>query len=151
MLLHVGWAVDSVYLSAMPLKYPVSAKTILLCDYNMGGFKPPEMVKRRPAIVLVGRLANRGSLHTVVPLSGSESKADYHCKIQLDNPLPEPFAETIWWVKADMVATVSLKRLELFRTQRDNNGNRKYLTGLKVNDEIFDVVKQHVKKAMKLD
>lgn len=134
----------------MSLKYPVSPKTILLCNYDMGGFKPPEMVKRRPAIVLSGRLPRRDNLLTVVPLSGSESKESYHCKIELDKSLPEPYAEAIWWVKADMVATVSFARLDLFRTKRDQNGNRKYLTNLKVSDDIFDQVKQTVRVSLGL-
>lgn len=42
--------------------------------------------------------------------------------------LPPPFAHSIWWVKADMLATVSLERLDLFRTGRDQeSGRRRYL------------------------
>lgn len=134
----------------MPLKYAVKPKTILLCDYNLGGFKAPEMVKKRPAVVLVGRLPRRDYLHTVVPLSGSESNEGHHCRIELSEPLPEPFAQTVWWVKADMVSTVCFERLDLFRTDRDNNGNRKYLTSLRVDDENFDTIKQTVRIALGL-
>lgn len=135
----------------MALKHPVAPRTILLCDYDLGGFRPPEMVKRRPAIVLVGRIPHRNNLHTVVPLSGTESNEKYHCKIELDYPLPAPFAQTTWWVKADMIATVSFARLDLFRTNRDNNGNRKYLSGLKVSEENFILIKETVRIALGLD
>ena len=131
---------------AMPLKFAVKPKTILLCDYDLGGFRPPEMVKRRPAVVLVGALPRRGNLMTVVPMSGTESdpRNSYHCRIDLDAPLPEPFAETAWWIKADMVATVGLDRLDLFRTPRDQYGKRKYLTSLRVTDDQFDLVRRTV-------
>ncbi|PAX07563.1 type II toxin-antitoxin system PemK/MazF family toxin [Sphingomonas lenta] len=137
----------------MPLQYSVKPKTILLCDYSMGGFKPPEMVKRRPAVVLVGDLPGRGRLHTVVPLSGTESdpRYRYHCRIELAQPLPEPFAERVWWVKADMTTTVGLDRLDLFRTDRDQYGKRKYLTNLRVSDEQFDLIRQTVRCAFGLD
>jgi len=69
----------------MPIRYALSPKTIVLCDFDKGGFRSPEMVKRRPAIVLVGRLPRRDNLHTVVPLSGTASHPDcvYHCQIEL--------------------------------------------------------------------
>lgn len=134
------------------LKYPVKPKQILLCDYNAGGFRPPEMVKRRPAVVLVGALPGRNNLHTVVPLSGTASDArnKYHCQIVLDAPLPEPFAEQNWWVKADMVATVGLERLDLFRGDRDQYGKRKYRTDLKLSDENFAMVQETVRIALGL-
>lgn len=134
----------------MSLKLGVSPRTILLCDYDLGGFKPPEMVKKRPAVVLVGRLARRDGLHTVVPLSGTESSENYHCRIELSEPLPYPFSQTVWWAKADMTATVCFKRLDLFQTDRDQYGKRKYLTNIKVSQENFDTIKQAVRIALGL-
>lgn len=134
----------------MALKHAVTPRTILLCDYDLGGFKPPEMVKKRPAVVLVGRLARRDGLHTVVPLSGTESNENYHCRIELDDPLPPPFNQTVWWVKADMTATVCFKRLDLFQTERDQQGRRKYLTNIKVSQENFNVIKETVRIAFGL-
>ncbi|WP_198669160.1 type II toxin-antitoxin system PemK/MazF family toxin [Elioraea thermophila] len=52
----------------MPILYPVAAGTILLCDDDTG-FRPPEMVKRRPVVVVSPRLPHRDGLATVVPLS----------------------------------------------------------------------------------
>uniref|UniRef100_UPI00403EF954 type II toxin-antitoxin system PemK/MazF family toxin n=1 Tax=Novosphingobium sp. ZN18A2 TaxID=3079861 RepID=UPI00403EF954 len=134
------------------MKYPVKPKTLVLCDYSRGGFQPPEMVKRRPAVVLMGALPGRPNLHTVVPLSGTESAATcrYQCKITLKQPLPEPFAETVWWVKADMIATVGLDRLDLFHTARDQYGKRKYFSNLRVSDEQFDLIKDAVRHALGL-
>ena len=134
----------------MPLKYPVSRRTILLCDYSLGGFRPPEMVKRRPAVVIAARLPRRDNLHTIVPLSGtpSDERNLYHCKIELPSALPAPFDERVWWVKADMIATVSLERLDLFRTERDQQGRRKYLANLCVSEEQFAVIMIAVRHAL---
>ncbi|MGO4572067.1 type II toxin-antitoxin system PemK/MazF family toxin [Microvirga sp. 2TAF3] len=112
----------------MPLKYPVVPGVILLCDYSTG-FQPPEMVKRRPAVVVSPRLPQREQLCTVVPLSGTPPRRDvnYQRRIELPQALPEPFSQTVWWAKADMLATVSFDRLDLFRTERDQTGRRKYL------------------------
>lgn len=131
------------------MQYPVKPRTILLCNFDAGGFRPPEMVKLRPAVVLTGALPGRNNLHSVVPLSGTESPPDrrYHCRIELQQPLPEPFGETIWWAKADMTATVSLARLNLFQTKRDQYGKRKYLAGLKVTEEHFETIKDAVRAA----
>jgi mRNA interferase MazF len=134
----------------MALKFPVKPRTILLCDYSLGGFRAPEMVKRRPAVVIAGRLPRRDNLHTVVPLSGtpSDPRNLYQCEIELAAPLPAPFDETRWWVKADMIATVSLARLELFRTSRDQFGQRKYLSGLAVSEEQFALIMSAVRHAL---
>lgn len=134
----------------MALKHPVAPRTILLCDYDLGGFRPPEMVKRRPAVVVAARLPRRGNLHTVVPLSGtpSDERNLYHCKIELAEPLPSPFHETVWWVKADLIASVGFHRLDLFRTDRDQYGRRKYLTGLKVSDEQFVQIQNAIRHAL---
>jgi len=103
-------------------------------------------------IVLVGSLPGRNNLHTVVPMSGTESAESkkYHCKIELEQPLPEPFAEKVWWIKADMVSTVSLDRLDLFQTDRDQYGKRKYLTNLRISDDNFEIVKDTLRVALGL-
>ncbi len=134
----------------MPLRYPVLPRTILLCDYSLGGFRPPEMVKRRPAVVITGVLPRRNNLHTVVPLSGtpSDERTLYHCKIELPKPLPAPYDETVWWVKADMLATVGFERLDLFRTERDQQGKRKYLTNLRVSEQQFEAIMIAVRHAL---
>ncbi|WP_114768453.1 type II toxin-antitoxin system PemK/MazF family toxin [Microvirga subterranea] len=112
----------------MPLRFPVPPGVILLCDYSTG-FHPPEMIKRRPAIVVSPRLPHRDHLCTVVPLSGTPPSRPvrYQLRIELPEALPTPFAETVWWAKADMLSTVGFNRLDLFRTERDHEGKRKYL------------------------
>lgn len=130
----------------MPIQFPPNQRTIVLCDYAAGGFRHPEMVKRRPAIVLTGRLPHRDNLCAVVPMSGSEPEhpVRYVVRIELPEPLPAPFDETVWWVKCDMVATVGFNRLDLFRDGRAADGKRRYLTSLRVSVEQFEEVKAGV-------
>jgi hypothetical protein len=45
--------------------------TILVCDFSIG-FRPPEMIERRPCVVVSKERANR-SLCVVVPISSTES------------------------------------------------------------------------------
>jgi uncharacterized protein YifN (PemK superfamily) len=102
----------------MALKFPVHQGTILLCDYNTG-FQPPEMVKRRPAIVVSPRLHARPGLATIVPLSTTAPNPaqPWHCEIVLQAALPGKFTATRMWAKADMVATLGLGRLDLFQVR----------------------------------
>jgi uncharacterized protein YifN (PemK superfamily) len=137
----------------MAVKFVPPAKSILICDFSWGGFKSPEMVKRRPVVALTGRLPRRDNLVTVVPLSGtaSDPRNKYHCRIELENDLPHPFPANVWWAKCDMVASVCLDRLDLFRTDRDHTGRRQYLTSLRVSDESFALIQETVRHALGLD
>jgi len=114
----------------MALQYALLPGTIVLCDYDMGGFRPPEMVKLRPAVIVSPRLRHRDGLCAVVPLSGSVDDArplDYVVRFDLDQPLPHPFPQQVWWAKCDLIATVGFRRLDMFRTERDQTGKRRYL------------------------
>lgn len=134
----------------MALLYAVPPGTIVLCDYNTG-FMPPEMVKRRPALVVSPWLAHRDDLCTVVPLSQSAPSrtVSYQCLITLEQPLPYPFPYATFWAKADMLATVGFRRLDLFRTERDQYGKRKYVQP-KVSEEGLNRVRHCIKIALGL-
>lgn len=112
----------------MAIRYPVGAGTILLCNYDTG-FREPEMIKRRPEVVISPRLPHRDGLCAVVPLSTTEPEQhqSYHCHLTLSEALPAPWDSKAMWVKCDMIATVGYFRLDLFRTERDQYGYRKYL------------------------
>ncbi len=115
----------------MALKFHPKAGTILICDFS-GGFQPPEMVKRRPVIVISPKLKHRNNLATVVPLSttGPNPVCPFHCTITLKTPLPKPFDSPTMWVKGDMLQTVAFSRLDLpgpFVTD-PSIGKRNYLT-----------------------
>ena len=125
----------------MAIQYSVSPGTIVICDYSTG-FHVPEMVKRRPAVVISSRLPRRDGLCTVVPMS--ESAPDhpqlYQCRLELTDDIPG-FEGLVKWAKADMLATVGYGRLDLPRTARDKaNGLRRYLQ-LKLRPEQLDQVR----------
>lgn len=134
----------------MPILFEPKAGTILLCDFSLGGFKPPEMVKRRPVVVISRRKRRATGLLTVVPLSTSEPVPafSHHCRIVLDHPLPG-FAEQECWVKGDMLTTVAFHRLDMFRTDRGPGGKRKYLTP-RVSDEQFEQIMACVREVFGL-
>lgn len=134
----------------MPIKYDLPPSTVLLCDYSKGGFREPEMVKRRPVIVISPRLRHRTGLMTVVPLSTTvpANPAAHHCQVTLPQSLPG-FPIPVCWVKADMIATVSFDRLDMFRTDRDLNGKRKYLTP-RVSEADFIAVLACIRAALGL-
>jgi mRNA interferase MazF len=113
----------------MPIRFDPLPGTLVRCDYDMGGFRPPEMTKVRPAVVVSPRLRHRDKLCAVVPLSGSYDGRDvpYIVRIELKQSLPPPYDHPVMWAKCDMIATVSFERIDLFRTRRDQTGKRQYL------------------------
>lgn len=121
----------------------------MLCNYDLGGFKPPEMVKRRPAIVISPRLPHRDDLCTVVPLSGTEPdrELEYVIRLELEQELPDPYKFKVWWAKCDMLATVAFARLDLFRTGRDQDGRRKYLHP-KISEADFSRVCNGIRRSL---
>ena len=80
----------------MPIRFPPVPGQVLLCDYDTG-FRPPEMVKKRLAVVVSPRLPYRDGLCTVVPLSTTPARSGirYQCKVLLPVDPPEPFAGTL--------------------------------------------------------
>lgn len=129
----------------MPIGFPVGPRTIVLCDYSKGGFLPPEMVKRRPVVVLSPRLPHRDGLCAVVPLSGTPPAhpVPYVVPVEFDEPLPAPFSDKNFWAKCDMVATVSLGRLDLFHGERGHDGRRRYLHP-KMPADVFEAIQYGV-------
>ena len=103
-----------------------SLGTVLLCDFDQG-FKEPEMVKRRPVVVVSPQIAWRPGLCTVVGLSTSapEPARPYNCQVTVDPPLPHPWDSPVMWVKGDMIAAVGFHRLDLVRLGRDGPGGRR--------------------------
>jgi len=110
----------------MPLQFHPEQGTIVICDFK--GFVAPEMVKRRPAVVISPRLRRRQRLCTVIPLSTTPPNPVevYHHKLHVDPVLPAPYNAQFHWVKADMVYTVSFDRLFLPFEKKDGTGKRNY-------------------------
>ena len=100
--------------------------TVLVCDF--AGYREPEMVKRRPVVVISPRFRQRDGLCTVVPLSTTKPRTvcEYHCELVFDPVMPKPYSEPQMWVKADMVCAVSFDRLTLPYIGKDPQGTRVY-------------------------
>lgn len=102
----------------MALKFQPKERSVVICDFR--GYEEPEMIKKRPVIVLT-RHPHNGKLVTVVPLSSTEPAiyVAYHHKMSV-NPLPDK-RHIECWAKCDMSATVSLARLDRYKPA---NGER---------------------------
>ena len=108
----------------MPLTFHPGPGTIVICDFTTG-FRPPEMVKKRPVVIISPR-RRASSLAAVVPLSSTppEPVEPWHW------PVPAglyPPARGAMWGKADMVLTVALNRLDRV-SMRDEGRKRTYRT-----------------------
>jgi len=113
----------------MGIKFHPDQGAILVCDY--GDAIVPEMVKRRPVIVISPRHRRRHGLCTIVPLSTTPPKPieSYHHLLTLSEPLPSPWDKNPVWIKCDMIATVAFARLSLVASRRDKTtGKRTYFT-----------------------
>lgn len=117
--------------------------SVVVVDYSTGGFVPPEMVKRRLAIVLSPKITSRPKLCTIVPLSKTEPDKvmPYHAQIKLPFRMPSGWGDDERWVKGDMVNAVSFHRVELLRFGKDKYGKRRYLYD-SIPDDMFRTVQR---------
>jgi mRNA interferase MazF len=110
----------------MGLKFHPEQGAILICDYSTG-FILPKMIKKRPVVVISPRPRRGKHFGTVIPLSTTipNPVERYH---HLLHPLslPGKFSERETWAKCDMIATVSLDRLDRIKLGKDVNGKRVY-------------------------
>ncbi|WP_187273792.1 type II toxin-antitoxin system PemK/MazF family toxin [Methylobacterium sp. WL8] len=123
--------------------------TIVRVDLSEG-FRPPEMGKRRPAVILSPPIRGRSFMCTVVPLSTSEPRKmlAHHMEITLDPPLPAPYDTPTMWLKGDIVLTVAFHRLRLLFDRWDG-GQRVY--DVRVLDAVtFERVKECVRVGLGL-
>ena len=131
----------------MPIPFQPKPRTVVYCDFS--GYIPPEMIKRRPVVVLAAHKRN-AKLVAVVPLSTTRPNPveEHHFQL-LQNPLADSEMKEVW-AKCDMVAVVSTKRLELIPTgRRLSNGQREYVTS-KIGQDQFDAIRKGVALALGL-
>ncbi len=131
-----------VTIPAMPLLYQPKPRSVVMCDFH--GFVEPEMVKTRPVVVLASNKRN-SKLVTVVPLSTTEPTIleAHHHELSV-NPLPDKPNYVSCWAKCDMVVTVSLHRLDRYKT-----GKREYIVPT-VGNADFEAIRQGVMAALGL-
>jgi mRNA interferase MazF len=123
----------------MSIQFHPKQGTILLCNFD--GLKLPEMVKRRPVVVISPQISTRPNLCTVVAMSTEEPhlKMPYHRK--LDITLPPPWDEGPNWVKGDMIYAVAFHRLDLIRIGRSKDKRRIYSRVQLTYDELIEIKK----------
>lgn len=93
----------------MALAYQPKVGSVLMCDFV--GFVEPEMVKKRP-IVVIARNKKNNKLVTIVPLSTTapDTLELHHYKLPF-NPVPMQNGKPCW-AKCDMISTISIDRLD---------------------------------------
>jgi uncharacterized protein YifN (PemK superfamily) len=112
-----------------------------MCDFR--GYVVPEMVKVRPVVVVARNRKNR-QLVTVVPLSTTAPATLEDCHHELSaNPLPGKEHVTCW-AKCDMIATVSLARLDRYKVAQ-----RKYVAP-ELLEADFGAIKKAIVSALGL-
>ena len=125
------------------LKFQPKPGSVIYCDY--AGFIAPEMVKKRPVIV-VSKHKQNSKLITIVPISTTEPIPihDYHlqmeasfCAIHLNGKK--------CWVKCDMINVVSLDRLKLVR---NSESGQRYAP--QINSSFLLKIKECIRKAHSL-
>jgi uncharacterized protein YifN (PemK superfamily) len=105
------------------------AGAVLVCDFR--GYIEPEIVKTRPVVVISPNHMRRPGLVSVIPLSTTAplNVEAYHYLLR-GNPVPGSAAASIW-AKCDLVATVSVERLD-----RKKVGRGRYAVGNVSMDQV---------------
>jgi len=131
----------------MALLFQPKPRSIVICDFN--GFIEPEIIKKRPVVVIAAHKRN-SKLVTVVPLSTTAPNLveAHHYRLK-QNPLPDSSPSTVVWAKCDMLAVVSIERLDQIRTARGPDGKRQYLK-IQIGQEQFDAIRRGVVSALGL-
>lgn len=113
----------------MPILFHPKPGYVLICDFS--GYVVPEMVKSRPVVIVSPATLRRPGLVSVVPLSTTAPNPvePHHYKV-VGNPVPGSGAVEIW-AKCDMIATVSVTRLDRIKLDRG-----KYETGHMSMDQV---------------
>lgn len=125
------------------LKFHPKKGQIFMCDFS--GFKIPEMIKKRPVIIITPPMKGKDHrLVSVVPLSTKTPQpiSSWHYGLH-EKHLPRSgwFQNNRNWVKADMIYTISTCRLEPIKLGRDKDGVYKYFNK-KLPKEVLDDIEK---------
>jgi len=111
----------------MALTFHPHPGIVLICDFNTS-FKVPEMIKRRPVVVISPRPRRSNQLCTIVPLSTTAPNPVEPFHHRMDpRSLLERLAGKETWAKCDMLATVSLERLDRVMVEKRPDGKQVYV------------------------
>lgn len=125
----------------MAITFHPKPGNVLICDFATG-FKPPEMIKKRPVVVVS---KSHQQLVTVVPLSTTapDPVEKWHHEL-LDASLPPPLRGKRHWAKCDVIASVAFWRLDRVRGPRHpTTGKRTYMS-YEVSDEDREAIQKAI-------
>lgn len=130
----------------MPLTFHPRPGTLLICDFR--GFKPPEMVKLRPSVV-VSR--SSGGVILVVPLSTVEPVPLQPCHVEMSaDSLPKSLQAKRCWAKCDMITCVALRRLDrIYSGKCPKTGKRLYISP-QISSIDFGLIQAALKHVLQL-
>ena len=125
----------------MPIQQHPPQASLVTVNFDEG-FRPPEMVKKRLAVVMSKPIQRRVGLCTVIPLSTMPPNhvMPYHEEIDIGFDLPQPW-ERQCWVKRDMVMAVGFHRFDLLRFKKARRGTKRYLVR-PLDDATFRAVRR---------
>lgn len=95
--------------------------TVLICDFR--GHEVPEIVKKRPVVVVTPKLPYRSGLAIVVPLSTTPPEHEVNYVVKLQGYYGNDVNKPQQYAKCDLISSVSFKRLDRVKV-----GYRKYVT-----------------------
>ncbi|MCE5269379.1 MAG: type II toxin-antitoxin system PemK/MazF family toxin [Planctomycetaceae bacterium] len=123
----------------MSILYHPRPGTLLLCDFD-SGFRPPEIVKKRPVVVIS---RTHTDLVSVVPISTTTPNRIEAWHHQLEERSIPRFLDRWWvphWAKCDIIMTVAFHRLDRFRTgQHPSTGKRLYATHVVTAEDLASI------------
>jgi mRNA interferase MazF len=120
--------------------------TLLMCDFT--GFKPPEMVKKRP-VVVVSR--SHRQLATVVPLSTVAPCPFEPCHVEMCvGSMPKSLQSQRCWAKCDRVTCVAFCRLDRIMDGKDPKTGRRLYVSPPIEAVDLDQIRQALRHVMGL-
>ena len=139
-------------ISDVALTYHPKPGTILMCDFGQG-FQSPEMVKKRPVIVVSPKRKRCSGLCTIVAISTVPPTPVEHWNYMLPGAwLPQTpyFQAKPSWVKGDMIYRVAFHRLEGIKIGKDKVTGRRLYFNQVLDDEQMKKVYSCVLHALNL-
>lgn len=144
-------SIDAVPSGTMALPFHPDPGTLLVCNFDTG-FRPPEMVKVRPVVVVSPRRRRGAELCTVVPLSTTrpEPEEPFHHRMDRRSLVGRYARAEATWAKCDMLYTVSLERLDRVKVDKDARGKRRYVAQ-QIIEADWQAIRRCVALALGLD
>jgi len=133
----------------MPIQFHPKPGTLLFCDFGTG-FRPPEIVKKRPVVVLS---KSHQQLATVVPISTTTPIRIEEWHHQLDpKSIPQGMRQGSLphWAKCDIIMTVGFWRLDRVKTgKHPTTGKRMFVTHVICREDLI-AIRRAVSKVLGL-